>query len=421
MLYNSLTDELAILDPHIKDIYEMDSVSSIEKTYPEFYNFLVKKKFLIHDKDIEYRKCIEQWERHDNDVTRFSLTVNPTLDCNMRCWYCYESHKQSSIMSDEVILRIHKLIKKKMENELLKTFDLTFFGGEPLMQYTKVVKPLIDFTKSMADSHDKELKLHFTTNAYLLSEHIIKELATTDCNISFQITLDGNETIHDQTRHTRNNEGSYSVILDNCRMLLAHSNMNVTLRCNYTIANAASFIDLADDLEKHGIMPTSSMRVYFKRVWQDHGQNEEVINQITKAHDFLEKKGYSVDDLHATDYQRCYAESPNCLVVNYNGDLFRCTARDFSSENAEGIINEYGDTLFNDKNTRRNATKWGNETCFQCIIYPICHGMCSQHKFENYRPVGCLAGQTERMKQAVLEEKVKQIIKRSKQLQSHNY
>lgn len=39
----------------------------------------------------------------------YRLTINPTLNCNFSCWYCYETHNKK-YMSNEVKQRILKLI-----------------------------------------------------------------------------------------------------------------------------------------------------------------------------------------------------------------------------------------------------------------------------------------------------------------------
>lgn len=85
VLYNALSDELAMLDSDVKELFVNSSVSEIETKHPDFYQFARDKKFIIPTDIVESDSCIAKWEKQDNDMRHFSLTINPTLDCNMRC------------------------------------------------------------------------------------------------------------------------------------------------------------------------------------------------------------------------------------------------------------------------------------------------------------------------------------------------
>lgn len=416
VLYNSFSDEVAVLAPELKAMYEECTDGRVRELYPEFHDFLRSKRFYVPDDETEYRKCIEHWDEEDNDPTQFTLTVNPTLDCNMRCWYCYENHQKQRTMPAEIAGKIYRFIEKKMASEELKTFSLSFFGGEPLLQYRKIVQPLVEYTCRLGLEKGKEVSLGFTTNGYLLSEKNIDFLSSHNVPLNFQITLDGNEKLHDRTRHTAGGKGSYAKILENCRLLLKRPNVSVTLRCNYTRVNAASFMDLPYDLELNGIQPSENLHVDFHRVWQDSGADEEVDMYIREVQKALTSKGYSTADMDACEKYRCYAERNNHLVVNYDGGLFHCTARDFTPESAEGVINEDGTLTFNERNGKRAKTKWGNATCFQCRIYPLCQGLCSQQKYERFCETGCIAGRTEEVKTAMLEKRTRYLVEKSKKL-----
>ena len=307
-----------------------------------------------------------------------------------------------------------------MADPLLKSFDLSFFGGEPLIQFKHIVKPLAEFAHQQAISNGKNFEVGFTTNGYLLFPKVLDFLSSLKVPVHFQITLDGNERMHNKTRHTANGTGSYFKILENCKNALTNPLFNVSLRCNYTTENVATFMDLAGDLEKTGIVPAKNLQTNFHRVWQDHGSDKEVENHIDKVYQTLVESGYNASDIHAQEKYRCYAEHNNHIVINYDGNLFHCTARDFTPEKSEGAINEEGTLQLNEKSLLRSKLKWGTEACMKCSIYPLCNGLCSQQKVEHTGATGCIAGYTQENKVAIIDKRVRYIINEGKKLPNIN-
>lgn len=97
----------------------------------------------------------------------------------MRCWYCYERHHADRTMTAEVAERVFKFVERKLAEPELKHFNLAFFGGEPLVEFQSVVKPLVDHTCAVADRLGKEVGLSFTTNGYLLTPDVLQYLTDT--------------------------------------------------------------------------------------------------------------------------------------------------------------------------------------------------------------------------------------------------
>ena len=420
VLFNLATEEMSLLDAKVKQIYEENDMEGIRRLHPDFYTFLTEKRFAVPDDEDEAAACIARWDREDNDPTTFSLTVNPTLDCNMRCWYCYERHHTDRTMTAEVAASVFKFVERKLAEPELKHFNLAFFGGEPLVEFQSVVKPLVDHACAVADRLGKEVSLSFTTNGYLLTPDVLQYLADTGRHVSFQITLDGNQRLHDRTRHLADGSGSYARILDNCHNLLAQPRTSLTLRCNYTQLNAATFMDLVRDLPDHGITPSEALHIDFQRVWQDRGNDKEVDEQIHRVQLALQRDGYSTSDVWAFHKYRCYAEHNNHIVVNYDGNLFHCTARDFTPTAAEGELDAEGHLQPNEKSAKRAQAKWDNDACRACTVYPLCGGLCSQQKLEHLGVRGCIAGRDEKAKREIAEQRLLQLIEMAKKQPKHN-
>lgn len=319
----------------------------------------------------------------DFDNTSYELCVNPTLDCNFKCWYCYENHQKDSELSINVLSRIEKHLNNSLISPI-KTFILSFFGGEPLLKFNNVCKPLILFADSICKKRDIKLWVHLTSNSYLLTPEIADFLSAYTC--TFQITLDGSREFHDKVRFPSPGVGSYDKILDNVA-LLADKGVIITLRINYTLGNVESVGDIVADLINKNISHPENIVVNFQRVWQDYhtGNNEKIKTLISSFGKTLAVNHfrYSIPDLSNPRTSSCYGDKKNFACINYNGDFFKCTARDFTKDNRCGHIAEDGRIIWNEnKEERWLRSKFSRQICRSCRIAPICLGGCRQKASE---------------------------------------
>lgn len=277
--------------------------------------------------------------------------------------------------------------------------SLSFFGGEPLLPFADVVRPILRHTAEACARHGLKAAYHFTTNATLLDDAITDELAA--YGASFQITLDGNEAVHDRVKHTANGKPTYRTVVSHVRHALARG-LAVTVRFNYTARFLPSFIDVLADFKDCTEAERRLLSFDFQRVWQDNeGAPDEVNARVDEIAAHFEEAGFrtGTEPTHLTPF--CYADSRNHIVVNYDGRLFKCTARDFTPEKAEGRLLPDGCIETNERYARRMFMRAGNATCRACRVFPLCHGGCSQMKLE-YDGSGCLKGYTEERKEEML-------------------
>ena len=76
---------------------------------------------------------------------------------------------------------------------------------------------------------DAKLSIHFTTNAYLLTDNVLKQLEGLDA--SFQITIDGGKQVHDSVRKTKGGEPTYARIVEHIHQTLSRG-FSVGVRFN---------------------------------------------------------------------------------------------------------------------------------------------------------------------------------------------
>lgn len=420
-LYNSLTQKVIFLVPELNDLLKAalnEGIENIKDYHPYFYNYLIANEFIIDSSINEIEKIKIVNDRISDNENEYLLTINPTMNCNFKCWYCYETHIKDSKLSNSGIIRIKKFIKKTAVNPKIKKMPISFFGGEPLLYFEKNIIPIIDFYLDECKKNNIQTSIGFTSNGYLVDKGLIDYFLEREIKCSFQITLDGYKEDHDMVRYLNTNKGSYDKIVENIHLLI-ESNFPVSIRVNYTdnnIQNAEKIINDFINVRKE--IKEKYLVIDFHRVWQNgNGLNVDV--PLQKIMDKLRNNGFYVDgkDSRMNNLKNpCYADKKNSVVINYNGDIYKCTARDFTMENREGVLDEEGNLIWeNDSLNKRMNSKFKNKSCLSCKILPICNGGCSQVAIENAETDYCIFGGEEQEKDKIISQKIAESQYRNKE------
>lgn len=214
---------------------EIEPGSTFEK---RFYEELKSHYFLVDNDKAENQikeqmlmKCREQHiaHREDKSIAVFVLTYG----CNFSCPYCYEAAPQhnSEKMSREMVDRVFDI-----HGSQLKKIGL--FGGEPFLPSNREIIQYII-------SKGKDCSFFAITNGYYLNEYI-SELKQVHID-QIQITLDGTEEIHNQTRTLKSGQHTFSRIYENIRLCLQNS-IPLRIRMNISADNLESCIRLRKDM-----------------------------------------------------------------------------------------------------------------------------------------------------------------------------
>lgn len=150
-------------------------------------------------------------------------------------------------MNNSTIGNICRCIKRIFANKELKHFQLSFFGGEPLLYYSTIMLPIAEYARDCAKEFGKAYAMDITSNAFLFDHERflnLKELGLESC----QITLDGDEEHHNSTRFPHKGVGSYTTIIRNIHYAV-NLKIKVVLRINYTKQNLPSLYSILDDFK----------------------------------------------------------------------------------------------------------------------------------------------------------------------------
>lgn len=202
----------------------------------------------------------------------------------------------------------------------------------------------------------------------------------------FQITLDGDRETHNATRN-QNGKPSFDSILNNI-LNLAQKLLDsvILLRINYTDEIIAK--DYKQVLQIIPIELRSKIRICFQRVWQTKKEISETNENLIKNIHNLRNAGfivvnhiYSINTFHA-----CYADKYNYALINYDGNVYKCSARNFNTENSLGELKEDGIIQWKSDLIKKMYEKsnFENDQCMACNQLPMCGGPCLQ-KIVDYK------------------------------------
>jgi uncharacterized protein len=348
-------------------------------------NFLYKNNFII-DNNLDEVELIKLNNRLDVFDRTFQLIINPTLECNFACWYCYEKNIKGS-MSNETIENVKRFLENKVNRKEISGLQLGWFGGEPLLHFNKVIYPISSFAKELMKQNNLTFKTGITTNGFLINDNMIEKFKEIELK-SFQITLDGDKISHDKTRNQKG-KPSFDKIIDNISKLCKSlADVHVRLRINYT--NEILQQNFKDIFSKFSIADRSKITIDFQRVWQTANEvkipgsdNQEIISKINLSREMgfnpLINTKYTVGKSH-----QCYVDRYNFAHLNYDGKIYKCTARDYSEKYVCGKLLNNGEISWKSGILEKMYSKanFENDICLPCKMLPICTGPCFQSYLE---------------------------------------
>lgn len=367
ILYNCVSDKFVAIRHDIAT----DTIGNIK---PATASILRENGMIVTDDTDERKNVIEIWTQNATSYGNVTVIINPTLRCNFNCWYCYENHNHAQAMDDTILKGTENLIKKISEGT--NQMSLSFFGGEPFLEFERIVKPIIKYAESLMSTEEKSLNLSFTTNGFLLTQQVIEYLS--GHNVKFmQITLDGGKETHNQTRVSKGKD-SFDTITKNIKSLLTHG-IAVTLRINVTPRNIGNCSDIVHWISTLSTEDKRRLTVNVQQVWQTANE-ADIDSEIDSLIDSICAAGvYAYPAILDNLRNMCYADKANTVVVNSDGRIFQCTAVNFESAESDS---ELGSRDFerdiHNKFQERQRKRFLNQMCVSCFIFPLCLGGCAR-------------------------------------------
>jgi uncharacterized protein len=349
---------------------------------------LVKQKFIIDDNVNELELIRKRKQEGIRDNNRLDAIIMPTLDCNFACSYCYEEHHQSQ-MTKETEDAVKEWLRKEIPRH--KVLLLSWFGGEPLLSISTILS-ISRHALKVAQDNNVEMIGHITTNGYLFTKRSIRELFETEI-FDYQITLDGTPEEHNRLRPLKTGKGTFNRIFNNIVSIASlGEHVRVSIRVNFNHQNIRTIPSLLRMFPEN---IRSNLRIEFEPIFGDcklnaldNIQSSEISDLLAQYCTLAKNLGYGVyhglSHISTGKLVYCYAERENQFVINYNGDVYKCSVTKFKPEDRTGYISNDG-TLVKIENewSKYVNSELFEERCCSCIYLPLCMGGCKSARIES--------------------------------------
>jgi uncharacterized protein len=388
-VYNGVSGGLRVPSEHRRAVQQFLAGES-EACPPKVVEQMVLGQMLVPDSGDELEFLARRYAGSRYNAARFALTLVTSLGCNFDCPYCFEA-KHPSIMDEEVQDAVLTVLDDQLPK--ITTFEVTWFGGEPLVGK----KPLLALSDAFIDRCDRagvEYSATITTNGYLLDEQTCIQLRDRRV-VHAQIGIDGPPAVHDRMRPLAGGKGSFWGIIEKLHHAVKY--LNVSVRVNVDTQNFNNVEELMQILVAEGFAGKLTMSP-----GQLVGITENLLAPSASykppcftnpAFARAEREFIALAaryDLAGGPYlpqptgAPCTAVRANELVVGSKGELYKCWDNVGDQREVIGNIRDY-------QNANGRLQKWlkydpfSNDECRSCIALPVCMGGCASHAMDAAR------------------------------------
>lgn len=246
-----------------------------------------------------------------------------------------------------------------------------------------VIKEIASAASDFCKEKALNLILDFTTNATLITRSTLEAVKDNRC--VFQITLDGNREQHNKIKYGKNRDfDAFGRTIDNIKLIQSVIPSSfVAVRINFDAETLNGFDSILKEIDCLDRLRT---KVILKKVWQvDEAKIDD--KQVYDVISRLFKNNFIVD--YNSQVGPCFADRKNEAVINYDGNVFKCTTiASFDEKNAFGHLDdETGKIEWNQSRIESLFSQKINPECMDCPYFPACGGKCKMKLFmEPHKP-----------------------------------
>ena len=364
IVYNTFTEAVA----------ELESCT-IDK---EAADGLLELGMLVEAETDELDMIRDEYDKREALMDSFHLIIALTMDCQLRCGYCYEEHPKQ-YMNPVVAAAVIDLVREKAGAG--KNISIVWYGGEPLLHYS-MLKNLTKAFQTICKENHVGYTASMISNGVALTDQMIAELD--DLMIrSAQITVDGMAEFHDKRRPAAGGGKTFDRILRNIEKVQKTTDVCVKLRINVDKENIESAFELVRYCASKGLQDMDLTLGMLKEFGCDHkcaGCNPNLFSTEEFAGVFVSFRELAGELGFERAYEKmqpeykvnsCTLDCPDSYVIDAEGYVYKCISQVGQPDKSIGNVITGFDETAHDR-----FSPFVRKECTKCKYFPICKGGC---------------------------------------------
>ncbi|MDF2484265.1 MAG: hypothetical protein K0R46_433 [Herbinix sp.] len=309
---NTLTSAMDVID-NVTRIKMENMLNGTQEIGPEedydLYTQLKQRGYLYENEEeerlnVEKLKLINTHRTKQRANTTF--TICPTMGCNLRCTYCFESNSQHTNLNtltddqmeglfghiSKVAVQFKELYDRTPEDKRASLKGLApsinLFGGEPLLKTNyQIVEKICEFAKSVS------VPVKIITNGTTIKHYEPLLMRYRDM-LSIQITMDGDKETHDKRRIRADGTGTFDEICNSIDKIL-DIGIYITLRINVDKENLQDLAKLKQIIEDKKWGEDKNFFPYVSPVQDFSGASDTTLREHELLQFLIENRFYGCE------------------------------------------------------------------------------------------------------------------------------
>lgn len=358
--------------------------------------------------DLDERDKLKTEYEHGRADSPLMITMTTTLDCNMRCYYCYQKEGELEYMSLDTCNDAIQWTKDKVLKNNHDRVFMDWYGGEPMMNkdvilhYSREIIPWLD-------ARGIKYRAHMLCNGTHWPEDVKSFLDETHLT-KIQFSMDGHKTYQNKTRGLvdaqgkRTGETSFDILMDTIDRVLPHA--AVYLRINVDPFSSAGCMQMIDEFEKRGWFEHKDRFFPYLAIINAMTEHCGFIGKSKTFRDFTEDFDKIRHDFYTrlSEYQgpsvlehieyypkrkliNCGAVNPNSMIFGPNGLQYKCSLDVGDHDRANGAV-QASQAILDAIPETKDFDRWDKfdpfklPTCKECQYLPVCYGGCPRAQMD---------------------------------------
>lgn len=406
LLYNANTG--AILQLRGKDAVELATALSsgvVEVGGGEFpeslHCQLLDGGFLVPSGTDEVALIRERFKQARGEAP-VVITLTTTMDCNLGCYYCYESRSEESLKLTD-IEGIVNLAREKLLKRSKQALHIDWYGGEPLLNLS-FIEEASKALQSFCSQNQARYSASVISNGTRWPNNVQDFIASNSIR-QVQISFDGLRENHDRRRHYRDKTANREVSSFDRAVALVDSlleHVRVDIRINIDRWNQNDLLPFVEFARARGwfnrkhravIQPARlasySSRSSFMRNTELSLDAYDALRAAVRAKAGV---GVSVEESEVPDGYP-YPKTSVCAALAYDSEVIGADGLKYRCGLQVGEVNRAVGNLRNSERKGIGAftdvTWWDDfdptvlPNCSRCSFLPVCLGGCPKKHLEN--------------------------------------